>query len=121
MRSIDKDHAGRNAAGVKGPPPDKLNVTRWPSQYRHAKTAPVGYVPTGTTVVQDHGMYERLIQKPGRSARNERNPLREQQVVKTKLSVGLGLELKHKPRGRMRKLRTYGSKRSFGRQLQLFT
>jgi len=37
------------------------------------------------------------------------------------ITNGLGLESKHKPRSRMRKLRTYGSQRSFGRQLPLFT
>jgi group II intron reverse transcriptase/maturase len=37
------------------------------------------------------------------------------------ITNGLGLESKHKPRSRMRKLRTYGSKRSSGRQSPLFT
>ena len=37
------------------------------------------------------------------------------------ITSGLGFELKHKPRSRMRKLRTYGSNRSASRQRRAFT
>jgi RNA-directed DNA polymerase len=38
-----------------------------------------------------------------------------------KITNGLGIVLKHQLKSRMRKLRTYGSERSYGRQLPLFT
>jgi RNA-directed DNA polymerase len=49
------------------------------------------------------------------------NRHRYKRAIVIDLSTGLGSKLKRKPRSRMRKLRTYGSQRSSGRQRPLFT
>ncbi len=51
------------------------------------------------------------------------NPLPRPPAAETLLNItnGLGTKLKHKPRSRMRKLRTYGSNRSAGWQQLAFT
>jgi hypothetical protein len=84
LRSVHRNHAGRNAISVKGLSPDKPYVLWWPSKYAVAKAAPVGYRPAGTTGVLDHGMYGKLIQELGRSAKDRLIAESQWQGVMTK-------------------------------------
>lgn len=76
LRSVDRDHAGRNAPSVKGLSPVKNQCLWWPSNYIAAKAAPVIVEIMGTTGVRDHGMYERLFTEPRRSFRSRRRIFR---------------------------------------------
>jgi len=87
LRSVDRDHAGRNAISVKGLSPDKHYLSWWPSQYTEAKAASVSYRPADTTGVRDHGMYGRLIQELGRARRGRSNSINIWQGVMTKSNV----------------------------------
>ena len=68
-RSVDRECAGHNAMCVKEFSPVRLVVPWWPSVYAAAKAAPTVFSTVGTTGVQDHGMYTRLMSEPGRSPR----------------------------------------------------
>lgn len=87
-RSVHRDHAGRNATSVKGLSPDKQSnfcggrASMW-TRRQHRNTQWV----SGTTGVRDHGMYGRLIQELGRTARNGRNPLNIRQGIMAKSDV----------------------------------
>jgi hypothetical protein len=75
-RSVDRNHAGRNAKpegfSVKRLSPVKRGSLWWPSQYAEAKAIPERKAifvagPEGTTGVREHGMYEKLLRERMRS------------------------------------------------------
>jgi hypothetical protein len=70
-RSVDRDHAGRNAkpegSSVKVLSSVKELSVWWPSHYVEAKAVSADYMLVGTTGVRVHGMYGRLNTEPGRS------------------------------------------------------
>jgi hypothetical protein len=70
-RSVDRECAGRNASSVKVSSPVKHFVPWWPSKYAAAKATSTSPVDVGTTGVQVHGMYIRLMSEPGRSPKVE--------------------------------------------------
>ena len=88
-RSVDRDHAGRNARSVKGLSPEKHLSWWWPSNYSAAKAASLNVEFSGTTGVRDHGMYEGLIAEPRRSLRSRtrlfrmegRRPMTESDLI----------------------------------------
>jgi hypothetical protein len=66
-RSVDRECAGRNASSVKVSSPEKQNLPWWPSKYAAAKAVSASISGAGTTGVQGHSMYTRLMSEPGRS------------------------------------------------------
>lgn len=79
-RSPVRNDAGRNAlSGVKVSSPDNRYFAWWPSYYADAKATPVREVnglSVGTTGVQVHGMYRRLVQELGRSLEGRSRTIR---------------------------------------------
>jgi hypothetical protein len=69
LRSVNRDHAGRNALSVKGLSLDN-NLMWWPSYYTDAK-ATLDVSTFNTTGVRDLGMHEELLQKLGRSVEGQ--------------------------------------------------
>jgi len=67
LRSVDREFAGRNAISVKVSSPEMQSLPWWPSKYEAAKATPATQQEAGTTGVQVHGMYTRLMSEPGRS------------------------------------------------------
>ena len=73
LRSVDRNHAGRNAkpegSSVKGSSPDRRLISVMAEQVlRSEGSTGVGPVsPHGITGVQDHGMYKRRLLELGRS------------------------------------------------------
>jgi hypothetical protein len=89
LRSVDRECAGRNASSVKVSSPVKHSVPWWPSKYEAAKATSTSHKDVGTTGVQVHGMYTRLMSEPGRSpmagAHNSSQcPLAHRQGMKAK-------------------------------------
>jgi hypothetical protein len=84
LRSVDRNHAGRNAkpegSSVKGLSPVKLISSWWPSKYGAAKATPKRKIfiikPVGTTGVRDHGMHERQLEERWRSPSSRARQLR---------------------------------------------
>jgi len=75
LRSVDRECAGRNASSVKVSSPVKHFIPWWPSKYRAAKATSASRKGAGTTGVQVHGMYTRLMSEPGRSPKVEAHNL----------------------------------------------
>lgn len=83
-RSVDRNHAGRNAkpegSSVKGLSPVKNVRVWWPSEYAVAKATPAVLAHpvqgTGATGVRGHGMYEELLRERRRSLRGRARRLR---------------------------------------------
>ena len=80
-RSVDRDHAGRNAKSVKVLSPVKNASPRWPSKYEAAKATlkpgkAQAFERKGAAGVRVHGMYEGLAEEPRRSLEGRARSLR---------------------------------------------
>jgi hypothetical protein len=67
-RSVDREHAGRNASSVKVSSPVKQSRSVVAEQLCSSEGNTRRHRPLGTTGVQVHGMYVEFLSEPGRSA-----------------------------------------------------